>query len=358
MFLAYIAGDNNLSDNGIEDIAEMASVGTSRSSYAAVQIDTEGEHDGSIRYEISEPDETGQAHRVVIERLPESDSGNPEILLAFLKWGLKRYSAKNKIITVWNHGAGFRTVRRDIAYDDYGSSLDMSELKSAFTRAGLGKYNKLAILGFDACLMNMLEIAHHLRDVTQYVVGSQETEPGDGWPYDNVLKAMNNRPTPKGMAKAIVREYMRSYRRVGDSNITQSAIRTDRTEATVLAWSHFGEALVASLPRDLSLINLARTKVQSYELPDYVDAIHLARLIASKTKTPALRSRAQAFGEAAARCIVVSDYEGGSVANSNGVTMWYPLEKAQYLAFRGKYTAMDFYKTGPGWVNFLDALYA
>jgi len=357
-FLAYIAGDNNLSDNGIEDIAEMAAVGTSKSSYAGVQIDTEGEHDGSVRYEISEPDETGQSHRVVIERLPESDSGNPEILLAFLKWGLKRYPAKNTITVVWNHGAGFRTVRRDIAYDDYGSSLDMNELKSAFTRAGVAKYNKIAILGFDACLMNMLEIAHHLRNVAQYVVGSQETEPGDGWPYDSVLNAMNHNPTPKAMAKAIVREYMRSYREVGDSNITQSAIQTDRTEATVRAWSHLGDALVASLPRELSVINLARTKVQSYEYPDYVDAIHFAKLIANKATIPKLRSRAQAFAKAAARCIVVSDCEGGSVANSNGLTIWYPPEKAQYLAFRGKYVAMDFYATGPGWVNFLDALYA
>ncbi len=356
-FLAYIAGDNNLSDNGIEDIAEMAAVGTSRSSYAGVQIDTEGEHDGSVRYEISEPDETGQSHRVVIERLPETDSGNPEILLDFLNWGLERYPAKHTITVVWNHGAGFRTVRRDIAYDDYGSSLDMNELKSAFTRAGLGKNNKVAILGFDACLMNMLEIAHHLRDLTQYVVGSQETEPGDGWPYEYVLNAMNRKPTPEALAKAIVREYMRAYREVGDSNITQSAIRTDRTEAAVLAWSQLGEALAASLPGELPVINLARTKVQSYEHPDYVDAIHFTQLLANGTTTPALRSRAQAFAKAAARCIVASDFEGGSVANSNGLTIWYPPERAQYLAFRGKYVAMDFYATRPGWVNFLDTLH-
>jgi hypothetical protein len=170
--------------------------------------------------------------------------------------------------------------------------------------------------------MNMLEIAHHLRNVTQYVVGSQETEPGDGWPYDTVLKAMNRNPTPQAMDKAIVREYMRSYREVGDSNITQSAIRTDRTEATVMGWSRFGDALVTSLPREISVINRTRTKVQSYEYPDNVDAIHFAKLIAIRTTSPTLRSRAKAFAKAAARCIVLSDFEGGSVANSNGLTIW------------------------------------
>jgi hypothetical protein len=84
--LAYIAGDNNLSDNGLEDIQEMCDVGASRTGHVGVQIDTDGEHDGAIRYEISEPDPTGTAHRVVIERLPESDSGNPEVLYEFLHW--------------------------------------------------------------------------------------------------------------------------------------------------------------------------------------------------------------------------------------------------------------------------------
>lgn len=49
----YIAGDNNLSDAGLEDIEEMQQAGASKGTYVAVQIDTEGEHTGSIRYEVS-----------------------------------------------------------------------------------------------------------------------------------------------------------------------------------------------------------------------------------------------------------------------------------------------------------------
>ena len=195
--LAYIAGDNDLSDNGLEDIQEMCVEGASRVAHVGVQIDTRGEHEGAIRYEISEPDPTGSAHRVVIQRLGEPDSGNPGVLFAFLKWGFTRYPARNRLAVVWNHGAGFRTARRDIAYDDYGSSLDMVELQRALRRAGLGGRNKLSLLGFDACLMNMLEIAYQLRNETELIVGSQQTEPGDGWPYDKVLHAMNRGPTPE-----------------------------------------------------------------------------------------------------------------------------------------------------------------
>ncbi|MDP6346441.1 MAG: hypothetical protein QF491_23085, partial [Alphaproteobacteria bacterium] len=75
--LVYIAGDNNLSDAGLEDIREMCQVGASENTHVGVEIDTEGEHTGSIRYEITEPDWMGEAHRTVIQRLPERDSGDP-----------------------------------------------------------------------------------------------------------------------------------------------------------------------------------------------------------------------------------------------------------------------------------------
>jgi hypothetical protein len=63
-----------------------------------------------------------------------------------------------------------------------------------------------------------------------------------------VLGAMNDAPTPERMAREIVRVYMKECRKVGDSNVTQSAVRTDRAEAAVRAWSQLGEALAAALP--------------------------------------------------------------------------------------------------------------
>ena len=83
-FLAYIAADNNLSDAGLQDIEELCAVGTNDRTYAAVQIDTYGEHTGSIRYEISPKDWEGVAHRTVISRLKEQDSGNPRVLKNFV----------------------------------------------------------------------------------------------------------------------------------------------------------------------------------------------------------------------------------------------------------------------------------
>ena len=190
--LVYIAADNDLSEAGLKDITEMCQAGSSSELHVGVEIDTYGEHTGSIRYEITEPDYQGVAHRTVIERLSEKNTGDPAVLESFLKWGLERYPAQNRLLVVGGHGVGFRSPVRDIAYDDFGTSLNMTEMEGALEGAGINSTNRLQILGFDACLMNMLEIAHHFADQADIVVGSQHTEPGDG-----CLRSGQKRASPK-----------------------------------------------------------------------------------------------------------------------------------------------------------------
>jgi hypothetical protein len=355
--LAYIAGDNNLSDAGLEDISEMCVVGSSPGTHCAVQIDTAGEFDGVVRYEISEPDPTGVAHRVVIERLPEEDSGAVETLRDFLKWGLGRYPAEKRLVVVWNHGAGFRTrlPRRDIAFDDLsGNALDMNEVDAAFERAGVDRTNRLDIIGFDACLMNMIEIAHHLRDRVKVVVGSEQTEPGDGWPYDDVLKLLNANKSVEQTAKGIVQAYIKFYRKTGESDVTQSAVRTDATDPAMAALSKLGDALAAALAAELSTVRLLRKAVQAYEYADYVDLIHLCRLLVESARTKNVKARARAVISAAKKAIIANDRDGKGVGNSSGLSVWFPADPSIYSEFRAKYTSLAFYQWHRGWVDFLD----
>ncbi|MEO8182118.1 MAG: hypothetical protein ABI895_25055 [Deltaproteobacteria bacterium] len=49
----------------------------------------------------------------------------------------------------------------------------------AIQRAGVTSESKLAVLGLDACLMNMLEIAHHFAQHAQVLVAVQSYEYAD-----------------------------------------------------------------------------------------------------------------------------------------------------------------------------------
>ena len=63
------------------------------------------------------------------------------------------------------------------------------------------------LLGFDACLMNMIEVAYQMRGTASMIVGSEELgEEREGWPYHRVLEAIVSDPAIAGGARRSDRE--------------------------------------------------------------------------------------------------------------------------------------------------------
>jgi len=354
-FLVYIAGDNNLSDAGLEDIREMCAEGASGDVHVGVEIDTYGEHTGSIRYEITEPDWSGTAYRMVIERLQEKDSGDPHTLISFLDWGLGRYPSEMKVVVVWNHGAGFRRPRRDIGYDDFGSSLDMPEIEYAFEKAGIGPDNKIDVLGFDACLMNMVEITHHFADQVVLVVGSQETEPGDGWPYDRVLHQIKRATDGNDLGKRIVDVYIRDYINRGVGNVTQSAVSTAACSRVVKGMDELGTLFADDIDAHRQALRSIRIRLQSFEYADYVDVVHLCDLVHDEIGDEDIKKACNRLRNACRKAVVASDRFGFGVDNAHGLSCWFPSDQYTFYNNRAKYLRLKCNHGGYfGWLRFLD----
>jgi len=353
--LVYIAADNDLSDLGLKDIKEMCAAGSAPDLYVGVEIDTYGEHTGSIRYEITEPDFTGKAHRTVIERLAEKNTGDPAVLKDFLKWGQKRYPAKKRLLVVGGHGVGFRSPVRDIAYDDFGSSLNMAEMEGALKEAGIKSDNRLQILGFDACLMNMVEIAHHFKDQAKIIVGSQHTEPSDGWPYKEVLNNAKGATPADKLAEGIVEDYIKDYRKRGIKNVTQSAVQTNKTGAVIKALDTLGNALSANYEDIKKDLKSVRIQTQTFYMADYIDLIHFSEQLIRKIKNPAIAKAAKKVIEAAKAAIISNKKYGSMVTNANGLSVWFPPTKRIYFKNRAKYMELHCNDSKKfGWTTFLD----
>jgi hypothetical protein len=155
----------------------------------------------------------------------------------------------------------FRTTRerllgvrppRGIAYDDgSGDCLDNRELKQVLAHAHHMLGRPVDLVGMDACLMTMLEVAYQLRDHARILVGSEELEPGAGWPYAAVFGDLVAGPTmgPPVLAAAIVRRYAESYASSG-ADATQSAIDLSALDDLVGAVDALGRALLGGLPSD------------------------------------------------------------------------------------------------------------
>ncbi|UCB47971.1 MAG: hypothetical protein JSW56_12515, partial [Deltaproteobacteria bacterium] len=232
------------------------------------------------------------------------------------------------------------------------------EIENVFKRSGIGPNNKVAILGFDACLMSMIEIAHHFRNQVEVVVGSQQTEPGDGWPYDRVLREMKKAASRTDLAKRIVREYIKAYRKVGIFNVTQSAIETAKTDRAIQALSHLGELLAENFDGTYADMKRIRLRLQSFEMADYVDLVHLAELVSKKIKNGPISDAAKAVFESSLSSILTSEKLGAAVKDANGISIWFPAYQSLYFNYRAKYLALECNRDHRGWIKFLDLFHS
>ncbi len=135
--------------------------------------------------------------------------GSPDTLSSFVGWAAENYPAEHTALVLWDHGSG-----PDMGYGFdqlYGfDSLSLDEMRSAMTEAGFGPEHKLDWVGFDACLMDSLEILQTWEDYARYFVGSQEVEDGHGWDY-SFLNALDASTEPEDVTRAVVESFGAFY---------------------------------------------------------------------------------------------------------------------------------------------------
>jgi len=113
---------------------------------------------------------------------------DPNTLSSFIKWGGKNFPANRYALIFWDHGGGSVT---GYGYDEKhrnAGSMELGEINKALTDGGL-KYD---FVGFDACLMSTVETGLMLDAHSDYMIASEETEPGIGWYYTNWLNDLSN----------------------------------------------------------------------------------------------------------------------------------------------------------------------
>ncbi len=139
----------------------------------------------------------------------------------------------------WNHDSGpllFELLddhhlnsspfghRAILLQKDRSNFLSNEQLARALEKlhALLGK--KITIVGFDACMMAMIEVAYEIEPHVLYMVGSQEYEHKEGWDY-GFLKTMIEGKDPIACMQALVVTYDHYYKHhVPNSCYMQSAL--------------------------------------------------------------------------------------------------------------------------------------
>ena len=205
--MVYLCADNNLDELGLDNLQEMADAGSTANRSIVALLD---------RFNAPATEYVIEGRKaVVLRERGELNMGDPAVLTGFVQDTIARYPAQHYALILFNHGTGWRNRSdgwRGIAYDDSsGDHLSTAELQTVTADIARHLGRNLDLLGFDACLMQMIEVAYAVRQSVDHVVGSEELEPQYGYPYDSILKALISGMSPGDLARTIVRKYENFY---------------------------------------------------------------------------------------------------------------------------------------------------
>lgn len=400
----HMAADNNLYYAGLDDINEMEAGLKSDDVNVIVLFDGAKKGDSAI-YKIK-ADKNGYDRTIISEIIDdkgavvpsskEIDSGDPQVFNKFVDWVTKNYPADRNFISIWNHGSGIYRADRPLtdknyplngssfipkpvkdiklskdaafhskafASDDQGGEMHLKDLNPALAIANRNLGKKLDVLGFDTCLMGHLETAYQVKDQANYLVASEELEPGDGWDYHAWISELSKNPSmnPAQMTTSLVDTYGKSYAPGGSQSgrdVTLSSLDINALVSDLVpALNELSADLKSSLPSQQTALSGIRTKTESYYNRDAADLGHfLSNLQKDAGVESELKSKAAKVSAAYGKTVVRETHTGktNGVSNASGMVIYFPTSTMSYNKRYDNAADIKFAEQ-PAWGNFLKA---
>ncbi len=367
-FMVYMDGDNDLDLYTTYDLNEMEEIGSSKNVNIIVEKDDYGP---AGRYFIK-PDSID-----LLQNLGEVDMGDNKTLTDFVFWTLNNFPADHYVLVLWNHGGGFKRsfsgsapILKDICIDQSSNddTLTMPELRGSLSAIYKKLGHKIDIIGMDACLMGMIEVAYDIKNFADFMVASENTEPADGWPYNKILWILVNNPdiTPKNFAKKIVEEFISSYS--SSDEATQSAIDLSQIGNLTSAIDKLAKCLISEFNNNsYTLINTFQNNIfpviQRFDDLDpygigpedsYVDLYDLAYLINQNVSNCSLE--AESLMNIFNSTVIASNNTGFPVKDAYGLSIWLPPDSLTYQDYLSYYNRLLFVNA-TSWEDFLKDLW-
>jgi len=336
----YLCADNNLEEAGITDLNEMEYAIDTSKYRVFVLLDRISGYDGSNGnwtdtrlFRVTPDANMSTINSQLLKDCGELNMGDPDNIIWFMDTVRLLSSTECYWLILWNHGDGWRPMPdgKDVCFDDTNGdeiSISGGELNYACEEVFKDLGKNLSIISYDACLMGMLEVEYETKDYSDVTMHSQETEPWDGYPYDDILSWLNSNPqaTPRELARQSAYLYTQSY----SSGITHSAVDMGPWYTRYcLAVDKFARELIKAGGKSNSTIATALSGTQSFSYSSYKDLYHFAQRIVAQGSLPAsLRNAAQAVMDLQGSGVIGDTTLLGnfqkSYSNAHGITIYGP----------------------------------
>ena len=355
-FLVFLNGHNDLDDFSDLNLNAMEQVGSSDQVNIVVQWASLRANTTKRLYVTKDTNPT-RVTSPVVHNPGLVDMGKYQNLVEFVRWAKENYPAKHYFIDVWNHGTGWRKRfaylkgdfgAKDISLDDrFHSQITTMELGLAMSEIATMLGQKVDIYGSDACLMAMAEVAGEMKDSVRVFIGSQEVEPGEGWPYEKFLGPLVANPmmTAEELAVVHAREYLAAYSGgvFGEQEVTMSAFNLENWEAYEKAMAAFSAELKAAPPAERAKMITAANNAQGYYVSDYRDLIGFLDNMATANITGVNAATISTL-RSSAEALVLTNQVSDSYSASHGLSVWMPTSRYTYTAYESKYAPLAFNK--------------
>ncbi len=358
-FLVFLNGNNNLDSFGTMNLRQMEKIGSTDNVNIVVQW-ASMKTKKVERLLIKKGSQGTGVNSPVVQTL-KADMGDWHSVVDFVKWGAQNYPADHYFLDIWDHGSGWHDKVghagkiTDISWDELtGNHITTKQLGLALTESAKAIGHKIDLYASDACLMAMVEIANEVADSVSVFGGSQETEPGAGWPYDTFLQRLTKNPksSPQEVGKMLSEEYAKSYQ-TGSEHVTFSIFDLANLPALNKAISKFGQSMNAMSAETSKAVLEVASNSQNFTNSDYVDLIDFLNRLKSSSITSLDVNSVKALTDAAKNFIVTTNNVG--FPNANGVSIWIPTESYEYSQYASLYSQMKF-DSETHWGDFLKQL--
>ena len=428
--MIYMAGDNNLSVDMAYSLEQIKGVaGTEDSSpNLLVYYDGSSPNIPTMYCDFSEPDNPRyvRSYKVTdklypVQKKRNENAADPRSVINFIDWCLNKVKykdngkikkgrrAKKYALIFSGHTLGFQDIGL-FKDESTGKSMNMKafyavlqgvvlnkkqledqadkfgykgEQREVETTVLLGK--KFDILGFDSCVMGMLEVGYQFSFIAKTIIASEGSVPSAGWTYAKLLGSLareENRNLPtRRVAELFVKQFIRSQDAytVGGVSVDMAAWDTSRLEHLADAVDGLAGALIdcfkdptSRLYRQMErLILQVHWKCQSYMYDQNVDLGDFCELLANECfivveelgggddlePLVLVHNHCLNVLNELQQAVILSGYSGGAYQYSNGISMFFPWSREAYEASKKNYESLwfasDVKKQRLSWIDFL-----
>ncbi|MGI8543571.1 MAG: clostripain-related cysteine peptidase [Aridibacter sp.] len=418
--MVYMAGDNNLAVDmayAMEQIREVAGKEGSNLNLF-VYYDGNSPSIPTLYCDFSDKDNpkyvSSQNVPDKLYRVPSKTNENAadkRSVLNFVDWCINKVNGKaNRYALIFSgHSLGFQDIG---LFKDEGSgkTMKMTDLFLLLQRLVLTKDQlveeaknlgyegellqretteimgrKLDLLGFDSCVMGMIEVGYQFDAVSETMVVSEGSIPSAGWTYAKILGGLargeHHDSSAQTVAKHFVSEFIRSQDQftVGGVSVDMAAWDMSQMWFLTNAFNELAGSLIDCFKDENSRIYKqmeravlhAHWKCQSYMYDQNIDLGDFCELLdqecdlikeALSSENVALleevQTKCQKVITELKKAVILSGYSGGGYQYSNGVSVFFPWSWEGYQVSQQSYESLLIaleakLEKNSSWVGFL-----